>query len=571
MSSFLLALKALLRHILLRLLRAVYPPLNDVCIRVQKSPGLPVPNPTSSYWLQTPSPIAKHNADPSVPLPEYADIVIIGSGITGTSFARTILDYKSGHDVLGAPLKIVMLDARDTCSGATGRNGGHVTPVLYQEYSDIKAVHGKDMAQKIIRFRLAHISQTLQVAKEENLLDDSQGREVEAFDVFFDKGLFRKAKLLLKEFQADLPDESTDYKICETREELDKLQLSKSIVGCFSTRAGAIHPYRLVTGILARLLTSYPDSFDIYSHTPCTQITSPDDSDNCYTALTPRGKIRAHHIVHASNGWVSHLLPGMRGIIFPSRGCMTAQIPRKGLGSIPPELSNNAQSKPALYDASSWTGNRSFVIYPKSNVGTYDYLTQQTSSTGPHTMYPQPRGELMLGGGFTQSLATEVGTADDSECNARVSGYLSTALRRVFSVSGGADEDKEDVVATWSGVLGLSADEMPWVGRIPEKITGRSLGRKDTKSEGSPNGQGLASSGEWIAAGYSGEGMVHAWLSGKALGWMVLGLDLDSPVAGDETRSRRDSKPGLEWFPEVFRITEERWKRAEFEDLMGTF
>ncbi|KIL61466.1 hypothetical protein M378DRAFT_129810 [Amanita muscaria Koide BX008] len=53
----------------------------------------------------------------------------------------------------------------------------------------------------------------------------------------------------------------------------------------------------------------------------------------------------------------------------------------------------------------------------------------------------------------------------------------------------------------------------------------------------------------WIAAGYSGGGMVHAWLSGKALAEMV-GGDLANGL----------SSP--------FRIVEERWKRTGIKDLI---
>src|ERR1700730_14450779 len=82
-----------------------------VAKRLQVSPGIPVPNPTLSFWTIPNSPIAKHLSD----LPSHADIIILGSGITGTSFARTVLDHGSN------PLQIVMLDARDACSGASGR------------------------------------------------------------------------------------------------------------------------------------------------------------------------------------------------------------------------------------------------------------------------------------------------------------------------------------------------------------------------------------------------------------------------------------------------------------------
>ena len=75
------------------------------------------------------------------------------------------------------------------------------------------------MAKKIIRFRLSHLEQLLAVAKEEDLLDDSQCRQVEAFDVFHDAGLFRKALSWLREYQTDLPEEGLHFKVYESPEE----------------------------------------------------------------------------------------------------------------------------------------------------------------------------------------------------------------------------------------------------------------------------------------------------------------------------------------------------------------
>ena len=46
---------------------------------------------------------------------EEADVVIIGSGITGTSVAYNALSRESA-------LNVVMLEAREVCSGATGRS-----------------------------------------------------------------------------------------------------------------------------------------------------------------------------------------------------------------------------------------------------------------------------------------------------------------------------------------------------------------------------------------------------------------------------------------------------------------
>ena len=80
--------------------------------RVKSDPGLPLPDPTRSFWHDTLSPIATHVPDV---LPSYADVVIIGSGITGASTARTLI-REGDRD-----LSVLMLEARDACSGATGR------------------------------------------------------------------------------------------------------------------------------------------------------------------------------------------------------------------------------------------------------------------------------------------------------------------------------------------------------------------------------------------------------------------------------------------------------------------
>ncbi|KAK0245309.1 hypothetical protein EDD85DRAFT_783253 [Armillaria nabsnona] len=72
-------------------------------------------------------PIQKEGS--SETLPASTDVVIVGSGITGTAFARTLLDADGS-------MEIVMLEARDACSGVTARNGGHITPPLYHDYLD---------------------------------------------------------------------------------------------------------------------------------------------------------------------------------------------------------------------------------------------------------------------------------------------------------------------------------------------------------------------------------------------------------------------------------------------------
>ncbi|KAF8060866.1 FAD dependent oxidoreductase-domain-containing protein [Lyophyllum atratum] len=575
-------LRNLLIRAAIRALRLFSPSIDALMKRIDQSPGLPVPGPSTPYWLMPESPIARHGAGEENKMPGYADVVIIGSGITGTSVAR---HYWIGRGRM--ELKVVMVEARETCSGATGRNGGHITPLLYAEYTGFKEKYGVETAKKIMRFRLAHTPNLLAVAAEEGLLEDSQCREVETFDVFHNPKLFNAAKAKLATYRADLPVESADFKVLEGEGVAKDLQLSDHTVGCLSTRAGAMHPYRLVTGILSRLLREYSSNFHLFTQTPCTAVSSPDGSSpGLYTVHTPKGLIQTPHVIHATNGWASHLLPGMRGKIIPARGVVTAQRAPSGIGESPAARAPGASSA----SSGSWTGTRSFVFFPDEGSGTYDYLTQQRSGSeeakngvdGTHaTGYPPPAGEMMLGAvmGQGNSVLTELGCADDREWDRKTGEYLEHRLDAYFDVGDAKGEDR--LKGVWGGILGVSADLMPWVGRIPSQVSGRCAPRT-VGSDGGKKGSifsggsgvssplsGLAAPGEWMAAGYSGEGMVHAWMSGKALAHMVLGHDKETVGREAKGGSMDRGEDIEEWFPHVYRVSQERWRCVGIEDLVA--
>lgn len=83
-----------------------------------KKPGqssLPTPISTKAFWHSEPSKILLgHRTTPLVP--SEADIVIIGSGISGASAAHFLC-----QDEEGKKSSVVMLEAREACWGATGR------------------------------------------------------------------------------------------------------------------------------------------------------------------------------------------------------------------------------------------------------------------------------------------------------------------------------------------------------------------------------------------------------------------------------------------------------------------
>jgi chemotaxis response regulator CheB len=81
--------------------------------------ALPVDNATTSFWRSEPHPLDNHRSTTEVPA--QVDIAIIGAGYAGVATVHHILEQCKARSV-PAP-KIVILEARQACSGATGRNG----------------------------------------------------------------------------------------------------------------------------------------------------------------------------------------------------------------------------------------------------------------------------------------------------------------------------------------------------------------------------------------------------------------------------------------------------------------
>jgi NADPH-dependent 2,4-dienoyl-CoA reductase/sulfur reductase-like enzyme len=80
---------------------------------IEGQAGLPVDNPSQSYWHKEPSEkLLGHRT--TADLPRSADVVIVGSGITGALAAHTLKEQRP-------ELNVVMLEAREACWGATGR------------------------------------------------------------------------------------------------------------------------------------------------------------------------------------------------------------------------------------------------------------------------------------------------------------------------------------------------------------------------------------------------------------------------------------------------------------------
>lgn len=87
----------------------------------------PVPGSTLSFWRSSPHVLDDHRSTPE--LPAKVDIAVIGAGYAGVSTIYHIVESCKSQNI--ALPSIALLEARQACSGATGRNGMYLAAITH--------------------------------------------------------------------------------------------------------------------------------------------------------------------------------------------------------------------------------------------------------------------------------------------------------------------------------------------------------------------------------------------------------------------------------------------------------
>ena len=170
-------------------------------LRINARPPLPCPSPTHPYWLDDPPFPSLTNIQSPV-LPARADVLIIGSGITGAAVARSVLS-DVGDDA--GDVSVVVLEARELCSGATGRNGGHIKASPHETFPRLRKTLAPERAAELVRFQLKHLDVLMGVCEEEGI-SVAECRRVETVDVFLDAEAMETARSQVDELKKWVPE-----------------------------------------------------------------------------------------------------------------------------------------------------------------------------------------------------------------------------------------------------------------------------------------------------------------------------------------------------------------------------
>lgn len=318
--------------------------------------------------------------------------------------------------------------------------------------------------------------------------------------------------------------------------------MNKLVKGAMTYTAGAIWPYAFVSLVWKELLYKYKYFLFLQTNTPVLAIETTQDNPNyAYGVITLQGTILCNHVVHATNAFAPELVPGLRGKLTGLLGTTTAQRP--------------GVKFPDRNGKRSWS-----VIYGQHS----DNAVQRPSVAG------RP-GDLLVSGGFSRSLgegASSVGVWDDSQLDplpvAHLGGILSTIFDSKFWGSGA--NGRSGSMKAWTGIIGVTGDMLPLVGRLGSRLTGRKPDLPPHKRSSAD--RGIVRPGEWISAGYCGDGMVWAWMCGTALGVMLSGTELDNVVG----EVGRPDGPLESWFPAPdLAPSAKRLKNARLENLADRF
>ncbi|EME47906.1 hypothetical protein DOTSEDRAFT_167338 [Dothistroma septosporum NZE10] len=416
--------------------------------------SFPVANATASFWRTQLHQLDTHRSTKE--LPSEVDILVIGAGYSGASIVHHLLEQKkaSGRDV-----SIAILEAREACSGATGRNGGHLKPDPYYRAAGALEKHGKEAAEEVASFEARQVKEVQKLVEEENI--DCDFVVTRAIDVCLYEAAKRDLKSGLDKLKQAGISTASEVLYSDERS-AEGVSGIKGAKACFTYTAGHVWPYKLVLHLLGKAVAA---DVNLQTNTPVISVTPVDGSPTTskWSVNTSRGSIRTSKVIHASNAYTSALLPEFKDKIIPVRGICSRIVPGKTF----PQLLTN-----------------SYIL--RLSPSEYDYLI------------PRGDGSVIVGGArrdYFQHLDQWYNNADDSQVIEPAKTYFDGYMQRHFRgwEDSGAYTDK-----VWTGIMGYSSDGFPFVGAVPTK------------------------EGQFICAGFSGHGMPQIFLSAKAIARMAL-------------------------------------------------
>jgi glycine/D-amino acid oxidase-like deaminating enzyme len=335
---------------------------------------------------------------PSLPGPIDVDVAIAGAGFTGlwTAYCLKKADRT---------LRVAVVEKEIAGFGASGRNGGWVSPFFATPLATLAADHGREAAI------------AMQRAMHDTVDEVGRVTAAEGIDAAFHKG----GSLWLSTSPAQTPrvrrvlEEQRsfgfgdDWEWLGRREAGERLRVEGCLGGLFSARYARVQPARLARGLadtVERL------GVRIYEQSPALSV-APGG------VVTPMGRVKAEAVILATEAYTVQL-PGHERDLVPIYDFMIATAP------LPP----------AVWDEIGWAGREVF------SDGRYLLIYAQRTAD-----------DRVAIGGTTAPYHFGSRIDERFECPESLYERIHIALRRLFPCLSDAA-----ITHRWGGVLGATRD-----------------------------------------------------------------------------------------------------------------
>jgi glycine/D-amino acid oxidase-like deaminating enzyme len=251
-----------------------------------------------NYWLTTTEMPA---ADASAPLPQRADVAVIGAGFTGLSAARTLA--KRGA-------KVAVLESETIGWGASSRNGGMVLTGMKLGVNQLISMYGRELTRRMYAASLETIDCVERIVREE-AIDCDFSRcghiEVACKQKHFDD-YARQAAVIAREFDHQL-------RVLQKNELSAEIGSNIYYGGMVDEVSAGLNPARYVAGLGRAAMKA---GAEIFEHAGVQRVErTAQAGEQGWRITTSRGSLWAREVFVGTSGYTGKATPALQKRIIP--------------------------------------------------------------------------------------------------------------------------------------------------------------------------------------------------------------------------------------------------------------
>jgi glycine/D-amino acid oxidase-like deaminating enzyme len=348
---------------------------------------------------------------------------------------------------------VVVLEAREFCSGATGRNAGHCKPDQWRHFTKFEQAYGKEQAVKILKNENDTWKALVSYVRENQV--DCDLWVGDTLDVPLDDEVAKVAKEMFERYK-EAGGKTDHISVTEDPVEAARISRIKSAKACYAWPASTLQPWKLTAHVMRANLER---GGNLQTYTMARSVSAGLTGGRKWIIHTDRGDIACDTVVHATNAYSAAIEPSLKGIITPKPHICNKVVPPRSLCGSKAIQNSYGVLLPngALFSINPRSTSDGAVMFGGSNTG-----QKQLDE------WVERHPENCINDGFAR-------LENVTKC---VRDFVEDELVGWKSAELGPGEGFD---YSWSGIIGLSADGVPFVGQLPGKP------------------------GQWICAGHHGQ------------------------------------------------------------------